>query len=64
VFCTAREAFDLPQNRAFADVLTGREIPFERRVYPGGHDTVLVREHIAGQIRFRRRALDHGDIGQ
>jgi len=61
-FCTAREAFDLPQNRAFADVLTGLGIPFEYRVYPGGHDTVFAREHIAEQFRFHRRAFDHGDI--
>jgi len=57
-FCTAEEAFDRPQSEAFAAALRALSIPFEYDVYPGGHDTIFVREHISAHFRFHRRSFD------
>nr|MBC7245709.1 hypothetical protein [Chloroflexota bacterium] len=57
-FCTAEEAFDRPQNDAFAAALRSLHIPFEYHIYAGGHDTAFVREHIDEHFRFHRRSFD------
>jgi S-formylglutathione hydrolase FrmB len=59
-FCTAEEAFDEPQNEAFAEALRALGVPFEYEVYAGEHDTGLVRRHVAGHFRFHRRSFDQG----
>jgi S-formylglutathione hydrolase FrmB len=59
-FCTAEEAFDRPQSDAFAAALQAHGIPFEYHVYPGGHDTGVVQEHIGSHLAFHRRAFDQG----
>lgn len=62
-FCTAEEAAERPQNEACAAVLRTLQIPFEYNVYPGGHDTAFVREHIGAHFNFHRRAFDRGALG-
>ena len=59
-FCTAEAAADRRQNEAFAAVLESFQIPFQYNVYPGGHDTTFVREHIGAHFAFHRRAFDQG----
>ena len=54
-FCTAEEAFDRSQNDAFATALQSLNIPFEYNTYPGGHNTIFVREHIAAHLVFHQR---------
>lgn len=58
LFCTAETAFDRPHNDAFATALRARGIPFEYQVYPGAHDTMFVREHLAEHLSFHRRQFD------
>ncbi len=57
-FCTAEEAFDRPQNEAFAAALRSLHIPFEYHVYRGEHDTAFVRQHIGTHFAFHRRCLE------
>jgi S-formylglutathione hydrolase FrmB len=57
-FCTASEAFDRPQNEAFAARLRSLGIGFEYHVDPGQHDSAFVREHIGASLAFHRRAFD------
>jgi enterochelin esterase-like enzyme len=57
-FCTAEEAFDRPQNDAFATALRSLGVPFEYHVYAGGHDTAFVREHLREHFWFHRRSFE------
>ena len=41
-FCTAANAFDWPQNEAFASVLRQLQIPFGYATHPGSHDSAFV----------------------
>lgn len=54
-FRTAEEAFDRPQNDAFASALRTRQIDFDYQVLPGGHDTLFVRQHIGACFAFHRQ---------
>ena len=56
-FCTAEEAFDRPQNVAFAEALRAPGITFEYDIHAGGHDTAFVRKHIAAHFGFHRAYL-------
>jgi S-formylglutathione hydrolase FrmB len=58
-FCTASEAFDRPQNEAFAAALRSLGIPFECDVLEGTHDTSFVLQHIGDHFQFHRRAFAH-----
>jgi len=62
-FCTGEEAFDRPQNEAFAAALESLQILFEYDVYPGGHDIAFVRKHIKAHFSFHRRSFDQGARG-
>jgi S-formylglutathione hydrolase FrmB len=58
LFCTAKEAFDRPQNEAFAAALTALHIPFEFTVRPGEHDSTFVRQHIGKHLAFHGRSFE------
>ena len=55
---TATQAFDRPQNDAFAQALRSRGIPFEYCVQEGGHDISFVRENIGRHLGFHRRTFE------
>jgi len=57
-FCTAQEAFERPQNEAFAAALRALGIPFEHAVHAGTHDAAWVRAHLRDAWRFHRAAFD------
>ena len=59
-FCTGDNAFDRPQNDAFAGALQSQAIPYTYEVYPGGHDTSFVRGHIQACFAFHLRQFDAG----
>jgi len=53
-FCTGDNAFDGPQNEAFASALQSQQTPFTYQIHPGGHDTSFVREHLRACFAFHR----------
>jgi S-formylglutathione hydrolase FrmB len=57
-FSTAQEAFDRPQNEAFAAALRSLGIGFEHVVHAGTHDTDWVRAHLRAAAAFHRAAFD------
>lgn len=59
-FCTAMNAFDRPQNDAFAAALERAGILFEYSTHPGDHDSAFVARHISAHMGFHRRAFDRG----
>ncbi len=62
-FCTAEDAPDLPQNESFASALRVLHVPFQYRVYPGGHDTSFVRQHVGEHWMFHRKVFDRSIPG-
>jgi S-formylglutathione hydrolase FrmB len=57
LFCTGADAFDLPQNDAFADALRASGKPFQYHVHPGGHDTSFVQRYIEEHFAFHQRCF-------
>jgi len=60
-FCTGQNAFDRPQNDAFARALQAQQFPFTYQTHPGEHNTTFVREHLRACFAFHRRQFDAGE---
>ena len=59
-FGSGENAFDRPQNDAFASALQAQQINLTYQVHPGGHDTSFVHEHIQACFAFHRQQFDAG----
>jgi len=57
-FVTGEDAFDRPQNDAFASALQAQQAHFTYHVHPGEHDTTFVREHLRACFAFHRHQFD------